>query len=274
MRKKTTKLFKENYIYVSDEEINKNLTTNFIGHNIKYFKTISSTNDKGKELGSDINIIDGTIVISEEQDGGKGRLGRKWSSPKGGIWMSIILRPNITPIHAHKITQIASVALIKTFKQFNIDGKIKWPNDVYVNEKKVSGILTEMKCDMDKISYIIVGIGINVNLDKEDFPSELKYTATSLKIETNKIYNRSILISTLLNNFEKIYLDFIENNNYSEVIKISTENSFILDKDAYLVTSKKKEKVRCIGLDHNGELIVLDHNGNRKNILSGEITFK
>ena len=255
-------------------DINKYLTTRYIGQNIEYFKSLSSTNDKAKLLGNNIDIKDGTTIIAEEQSGGKGRLGRHWSSPKGGLWTSIILRPNIEPTNAHKITQIASAALIKTLKSYGIDVKIKWPNDIYLNNKKICGILTEMKCDMDRINYIIVGVGINVNINSNDIPEELKDTATSLKIETTISYDRNKLLALFLNNFEYLYIDFIEKNIYSEVAEISKTHSLIINKQAFLVTSRGKEKINCIGLDDNGELIVLDENGNKKNILSGEITFK
>ncbi len=255
-------------------DINKYLTTRYIGQNIEYFKSLSSTNDKAKLLGNSIDIKDGTIIIAEEQSGGKGRLGRYWSSPKGGLWLSIILRPNIEPTNAHKITQIASAALIKTLNNYGIDAKIKWPNDIYLNNKKICGILTEMKCDMDRINYIVVGVGINVNINSNNILEELKNTATSLKIETNISYDRNKLLALFLNNFEYLYIDFIEKNIYSEVAEISKTHSLIINKQAFLVTSRGKEKVNCIGLDDNGELIVLDENGNIKNILSGEITFK
>ena len=141
---------------ISTFEINKDLKTNFIAQDIKYYKTLKSTNLTVKETSS--SLSDGSIVISEVQEGGVGRFQRAWTSPFGGIWFSIMLKPNIEPYLASKITIIAAAALIKTLKSMNIDAVIKWPNDIYVNGKKLCGILTEMKCDMDHINYLVVGI--------------------------------------------------------------------------------------------------------------------
>ncbi|MGL5086195.1 MAG: biotin--[acetyl-CoA-carboxylase] ligase, partial [Clostridium sp.] len=154
---------------ISVSKIKLNLTTTNIGQEINYFKTLASTNTSAKELALK-DFPHGTLVVSEVQTSGKGRLGREWTSPNGGIFASFILRPNIEPIYASKITLIAAAAEAITLEAFNISPKIKWPNDLLVNNKKLSGILTEMSCDMDRINYVILGFGINVNLSKADIP--------------------------------------------------------------------------------------------------------
>ena len=162
------------------EEVEEYLTTDFIGRNIYYFDSLSSTNIKAKEIAT--KSKEGTIVIAEEQTKGKGRLGRSWLSPKGkGIWMSIILKPKVAPIKVAKITLIGAAAVNQGLKDIGIKSYIKWPNDIVIDGKKVCGILTEMSCELNMINYCIMGIGINVNLDKEDFSKDLIDTATSLK---------------------------------------------------------------------------------------------
>lgn len=257
---------------ISTFEINKDLKTNFIAQDIKYYKTLKSTNLTVKETSS--SLSDGSIVISEVQEGGVGRFQRAWTSPFGGIWFSIMLKPNIEPYLASKITIIAAAALIKTLKSMNIDAVIKWPNDIYVNGKKLCGILTEMKCDMDHINYLVVGIGLNANLNSEDFSTEIKDIATSIKILQNKPVNRNKLLADFFNNFEPMYKSYIEHLDLSEVYEISKDNSMLINKTAYHVTIRGKEQVTCLGINENLELIIKDSKGNIKNVLSGEITFK
>lgn len=254
---------------IIEKEISDNLTTSFIGKNIKYYNEVTSTNEVAKTLANE--SVDGTLIISEKQFGGKGRLGRVWSSPLGGIWTSIIIKPEIEPINANKITQIAAASLIKVLHKYNVNAKIKWPNDIYINNKKFAGILTEMKCDMDRIHYLIVGIGMNINIS--NFPDEISKIATSIKLETNKEYNRSEFLANFLNEFENLYLDFINHNNFKSSLDICKNNSILLDKDAYLITSNNKEKVHCIGINDDGMLIIKDSKGEIKSVISGEITF-
>lgn len=251
-------------------EISENLNTKIIAKKILHFDEIDSTNIKAKYLANN-NEDDGTLIISEKQIGGHGRFTRPWSSPKGGLWFSLILRPNLEPIYSSKITQIAAAAIITTLKQYNIDALIKWPNDIYVNGKKICGILTEMKCDMDRVNYVIPGIGINVNIPS--FPKELSEKASSLLIETGITFNRPKLLAEILNNFEILYLELIERHNFKPSLDICRNNSLIIDKQAYWVTTAGKQKVTCIGIDDEGALIVKLENGQKKSVISGEITF-
>lgn len=252
-------------------EINKNLNTKFIGKNIFHYSNVTSTNETAKKLAND--AADGSIIISEEQRIGRGRLGRAWTSPKGGIWFSIILKPKIEPIYGSKITQIVAAALVESLKKIDITAQIKWPNDIYVNGRKLCGILTEMKCDMERINYLIVGIGINANIPIDAYPEEVQKIATSLEIEKKSPIDRSKVLCDFLYEFENFYLQLVENNDFSRVIQICRDNSLILDKDAYLITSAGKEKVRCLGLNDDGELIVCDSRGISRSVVSGEITF-
>ena len=158
-------------------------------------------------------------------------------------------------------------------KSLNIESKIKWPNDIYINNKKFAGILTEMKCDMDRVHYLVVGVGMNINIPLENLPEEIRSIATSLMIETGETFNRNHILIKFYNEFEKLYLALVNNNDFSTSLNICRDNSIILNKDAYLITHNNKEKVHCIGIDDNGMLIIKDSLGNTKTVLSGEITF-
>lgn len=249
-----------------------NLKTKIIGRNILHFDSINSTNIKAKELALS-GLADGSLIIAEEQNGGSGRLGRKWISPKGGIWCSLVLRPNIPPIEAPKVTQIAAAAVFKALDDLGIKSTIKWPNDIHIDGQKLCGILVEMKGDMDAIDYLVVGTGINVNIDEEFFGNNIKNIATSLKSKFNKDFDRSKIIAGYLNHFEELYLDFLNDLDLKKTIDTCRANSSIFGKKAKLITYNKEEIVTCLSLSDTGNLIVKDSNGKEKTVLSGEITF-
>lgn len=250
------------------------LKTKFIGQNLIHFEEIDSTNIKAKELAIK-GAENGTIVISETQNLGSGRFNRAWTSPKGGIWFTIILRPELPPNEAPKITQIVAASMHKSLKKFNINTAIKWPNDVLLNDKKICGILSEMKCDMDLVHYLIVGIGLNVNIDSNFFNTdELISKATSLQIEYNQQFKRSEILAEFLNTFEPLYEDFLNNLDISETVSICRENSNLIGKKAKLITYNKEEIVTCVGLSDTGDLIIIDSNNKKRPVISGEISFK
>ncbi|MBU3107621.1 biotin--[acetyl-CoA-carboxylase] ligase [Clostridium gasigenes] len=254
---------------ISLNEIKSNLTTNFMGKELHYFKEVSSTNSTAKDLAIK-DAPNGTLVISEIQTSGKGRLGRVWTSPKGGIWASLILRPDIEPINCPKITLIAAAAEAITLESYNLKPEIKWPNDLLLKNKKFSGILTEMSCDMDRVNYIILGFGINVNLSKEDIPNDLLDKATSLSIECGCNLNRTELLCNYLQNFETLYNEFIFNNSIDKTIDICRKNSMLIGKKIIITSRDKDENVFCIDIATSGELLVRDFLGKERLIFSGE----
>lgn len=254
-------------------EIEGYLKTQFIGRNIHYFQSLSSTNIKAKEIA--LNEPEGTVIIAEEQTKGKGRLGRDWASPKGkGIWMSIILKPNLEPTEVAKLTLIGAAAIHQGLKDISVDSYIKWPNDIIIANKKVCGILTEMSCELNIINYCIMGIGINVNLEVEDFPKELENKATSLKILTGKKINRKLLLGNILNHFEKLYIPFREEGDISKSIEISRANSLLIGKDIRIIRGNNEKKGKALDIDNRGQLIVELENGNIEEIFSGEVSIR
>jgi BirA family transcriptional regulator, biotin operon repressor / biotin---[acetyl-CoA-carboxylase] ligase len=259
---------------LTNSEIKNYLTTKYIGNNIHYFKTIGSTNVKAKELALE-GAFEGTVIISEEQTLGRGRLGRKWISPKyKGIWMSIILRPDINPMYASKVTHIGAAAVSKAAEKMGVKTLIKWPNDIIINNKKVCGILTEMSGEMDKINYIVMGIGINVNISEDEFDDEISEIATSFKVETKKEFVRKELTAKILNNFEELYNEFIEQGTINKTLKICRENSILLGKEARIIKNNKELKVKVLELNDEGELIVQYEDGKIEKVLSGEVSMR
>ncbi|ABK61508.1 MULTISPECIES: biotin--[acetyl-CoA-carboxylase] ligase [Clostridium] len=256
------------------EEVNPYLNTKYIGKDIRYYNTIDSTNTKAKELGT-AGAKEGTVVISEEQTGGRGRLGRQWVSPKfNGIWMSIILKPDIEPMDASKITQIGAAAVCMSINELGLKATIKWPNDIVLNGKKVCGILTEMSGELNKINYIIMGIGINVNIEDEDFPGDIKDIATSIKIESGKKVKRKELVASIFNNFESLYDEFINSETIKRSINICRENSALIGNDIKIIKRNEEVFAKAIGLTEDGELIVEYNDGKVDKIVSGEVSVR
>ncbi|WP_251859947.1 biotin--[acetyl-CoA-carboxylase] ligase [Clostridium sp. Marseille-Q2269] len=255
------------------EEITGLLKTKFIGHNIMHFDSINSTNDKAKKIAS--SEKDGTVIISEEQTLGKGRLGRTWSSSKfKGIYMSIILKPDINTLDVPKITQVAAAAVVTALNNNNIKSYIKWPNDIIVKDKKICGILTEMSGEISKINYVVIGMGVNVNSDKEDLPKDLLFKASSLKIETGRELKRNVLVADIINNFEELYTELIEHNNIATSIQICKDNSILIGKEIRIITRNKERFGKAVGLNSNGELLVQFEDGKIKPLISGEISVR
>ena len=234
---------------LTSEEVSTFLVTNKIGRNIIHYDTINSTNLMAKAKAS-LGEEEGTVIVSEEQTSGKGRMGRSWSSTKyKDIILSIILRPEIDPIHASKVTLIGAAAVLKALQEIGIPPQIKWPNDLILNNKKVCGILTEMSSELNKIHYLIIGIGINVNSDISDFKSELINSATSLKIETNKSVHRKSLMAGVLNNFEILYNELLVTHKIKSSVSICREHSTLLGKDIRIINKNKEQLAKAIELD-------------------------
>ncbi|AKA67453.1 biotin--[acetyl-CoA-carboxylase] ligase [Clostridium scatologenes] len=259
---------------LSFEEISENLTTKYIGKNLFYFESLDSTNTKAKELASK-DAPHGTVVISEEQTSGKGRLGRVFISPKRkGIWISIIMRPDIEPFKVPRITQIGAAAVVNACEAFNIEVQVKWPNDIILNNKKVCGILTEMSGELNKVSYVVMGIGINANLDKEDFPEDLRDKATSISIETGSYIKRKEFVSILINTFEKLYEEFVEENNIKTSVDICRNHSILIGKEIKIINRNEEILAKALDLDENGELIVEFKDGSIHKVFSGEVSIR
>jgi len=264
------------------DELKDYLNTEFIGRNIIHFDELNSTNTYAKSIASDFDG-EGQIVITEKQLSGRGRLGRQWVSQNNkGIWMSIILKPKINIAEVSKITQVAAAAINLGLSFYGVKTEIKWPNDIIINNKKICGILVEMNSEKNistnisedsKINYVVVGIGINVNNDIGGFPEELRETATSKKIETNKEFKRNILVAEILYNFEKLYIA-LNNNDFSKSLDICRKNSYVIGKEINLIKNQEIKEAKALHINDDGELIVMYKDGKTDNIISGEISVR
>ncbi|SHK36311.1 biotin--[acetyl-CoA-carboxylase] ligase [Tepidibacter formicigenes] len=254
---------------LTTEIVKYNLNTNLLGKEVIYCDTIGSTNDYAKEIAK--NAKEGTIIISEEQTKGRGRMGRYWHSIKGdGIWMSIILKPNIYPHEAPFITQIAGASIVSGLKKLGVNSLIKWPNDIIINNKKVSGILTELGAEIDRINYIVVGMGMNVKTI--DFPENVKELATSIKKEGHNL-KRIDILKSIIEEFEHLYLKYIQDKDKSECIKICRENSAVIGKNIYILKGEEKRKAKCVDITEEGNLVIINNNI-KEELISGEVSIR
>jgi len=228
------------------------------------FKTLSSTNDKARYFVA--KSQNNLVVIAERQKKGRGRFDRKWSSELGGLYMTILLKEqNLENIKY--LTFIAAVSVAKTIKKISkLNSKVKWPNDVMVNDKKICGILTETVSRNEK--YALIGIGVNINQKK--FSKNIANEATSLKIETNKNYNINKIIEIIINNFNSLY-KYYNNENYNKIINIWKIYSHTLGKSIKVKTLSGSYIGKAVDIDENCNLILRLNNGGIKKIIEGDI---
>jgi len=190
---------------IEPKKIKNELQTDFIGQEIRYFTEVTSTNDVAKELAIK-GAKEGTIVIAETQSRGRGRQGRKWVSPAGGIWFSLILRPKTYPEDALKLTLMTAAVVAKVVSDmFRLKAEVKWPNDIVINGKKVCGILTETRTKGDIVDFVVIGVGINANINLDSFPKHLRKSLTSLRKELKEDINRKRFLCALLEELEQCY---------------------------------------------------------------------
>lgn len=256
---------------ISGNEIQLGLQTKFIGREVHYEESVTSTNTLALKHAYD-GAPEGAIVVSEEQVSGKGRLGRSWHSPKyTGIWFSIILKPKIPPQQAPQLTLLAAVSVVRGIEvATGLKCDIKWPNDILINGKKTVGILTELQAEADRINAVIIGIGINVNQQLEHFPDDLKGTATSLSIETGTKLNRSMILQAILKELEDLYVDYLENG--FQVVKFLWESYAVsIGKQIKARTLTETIEGKALGITNDGVLLLEDKNGTIHHIYSADI---
>lgn len=210
---------------LTNEEIKEGLRTELIGRRIIYYKTVDSTNSKAREL-AEKGEGEGAVVIAETQTSGRGRTGKRWYSKESkGIWMSLILRPEKAIDSSTLLTSIGCAAVARAIKKQAIEAQIKQPNDIYINGKKVCGLLLELSGEVDRVEYAVLGIGVNVNQNEGDFPAELKGQVTSLRIEAGQNVRRKELLCDILNRFEKMYFSYKESGSCEEAANYCKEHN-------------------------------------------------
>lgn len=256
---------------LSENTLQWGLNTKWIGTEISHKEVTKSTQLVAHQL-AQAGEAHGTIVIADEQTDGRGRLNREWHSTKEkGIWLSMVLRPNLLPYLAPQLTLLTATVLADVIKEHtSIKPQIKWPNDILINNKKVAGILTEMQAEQDTIQYVIIGIGININQIIEDFPKDMQFKATSLKLETNNKINLIDFTQKVLRKYEKTYTYYLRKG-FPYVKEKWESYGFKIGQPIRIKTTKGTWQTTFLGIAEDGALLTKNKDGQTEKIYSAEI---
>ena len=243
---------------------------------IHHYHCIGSTNNELKSMAEE-GAPEGTVIVAEKQEKGRGRLGRDWSSPAGrGIYLSLLLRPPIPPQDTSPLTLLAAVAACTGIRAVlpRLSPGIKWPNDLLLGGRKVCGILCEIKAEMDLVHYLIAGMGINVNTSLAEFPSELQSTATSLRLENGgKAVSRVDVAASILQAYDALYCEYLEEG-AAPVLARWRENNLTLGRRVQIRSQAGSFTGTARELDNNGALLVEGDTGEKKHFSAGEVVFE
>lgn len=252
------------------DDIKARLNTQTIGSEILVFEETASTSDVIEQMAATFSG-EGLVVFAETQSRGRGRHGRAWASPRGkGLWFSVLLRPKLSAMTAARLTVAASVAVTRTVRQFcRVDARIKWPNDVIVNGRKLAGILTETQANRGALKYATLGIGLNINCAREDFPGDLSEVATSLQIETGQPQDRVVLAAQLLASLEEYYR--VAQSDFLAVTNEWAQFCTTLGKQVVVGVGARRIEGQAHALQGDGALLIRKDNGQTESILGGDL---
>ncbi len=257
---------------LNEMRIREYLQTKWLAKKIIYLPVTDSTNTQAKKMGEE-GAEHGTLVVTQCQTAGRGRRGRSWESPEGNVYFTFLLRPEVEISRASMITLVAALAVAKAVDDVTgLDSKIKWPNDVVANGKKLCGILTESSSDLEYINYAVVGIGINVN--QTAFPEEIAETASSLLLETGHTVGRGQLLGVFLNHFEQYYETFIQTEDMSGLRDVYNEKLVNCGREVKIIEKDRERVLKALGIDNDGGLVVENSEGERESIISGEVSVR
>ena len=253
-------------------ELSSGLSTVRIGRRIITHDELESTNDTAFRLAEE-GAAEGTVVVAETQLRGKGRMGRRWSSPPGvNLYCSIILRPPIIPMQAAQLTLCSAVAVSRSIERVTqLKPVIKWPNDVLLNRKKAAGLLNEMSAETEKVNFIILGIGININMTLEQFPEGLRHPATSLFLETGSHVDRCAVAKALLESLDELYDTFLSQG-YRPIREEWLQRSNVLGQRVRVDMNDRAMLGTVTGIDEYGALLLQLPDGMTEKILAGDVT--
>ena len=248
--------------------------TKIVGRDIRVFEQTTSTNDVIEKLARD-GVKEGAVVFAESQTKGRGRLGRTWMSPaRKGLWFSVLLRPDLRPQETTRLTVASAAALRRAIQsETGLDPEIKWPNDILIRGKKVAGILTELSAELDRVKHVILGIGVDVNLGANEFPAELRKTATSLKIETGKAISRPELATAILRELDHDYAR-VCGNFFADVADEWEAHCTTIGRAVTIQIGGRRMSGRAESLDDDGALLLRTEHGHLERITGGDVTLE
>jgi BirA family biotin operon repressor/biotin-[acetyl-CoA-carboxylase] ligase len=256
----------------ADDLISRLGKTKVIGRDIRVFQETTSTNDVIEKLAHD-GVKEGVVVFAESQTRGRGRLGRKWLSPaKRGLWFSVLLRPDLHPQETTQLTVASATALRRAIESHTgLKPEIKWPNDILVHGRKAAGILTELSAELDQVKYVILGIGVDVNLNPGDFPAELRKLATSLKAELGKPVLRPELAVAILRELDHDYAR-IAAGHFTDVADEWEAHCITIGHNVVIRTGERQIRGRAEALGEDGTLLLRTDHGHLERIGGGDLT--
>lgn len=253
------------------EELRSGLDTRIVGRELVFFDLTDSTNSRARELG-DGGHPEGTVVIADQQTLGKGRLGRQWVSPPGvNLYASLLLRPPILPYDGPQLTFISAVAVAWAIRDSSgLAPTVKWPNDILLRGKKVAGLLNEMNAETEGVRYIILGIGVNLNMAASQFPADLRYPATSVALETGASVSRLAFTRILFRHLDDLYLTYLKEG-FAPVIKAWEGLCDLVGRQVEVDCQSRILRGTVTGLDSDGALLVRSAGGVEERILAGDV---
>jgi BirA family biotin operon repressor/biotin-[acetyl-CoA-carboxylase] ligase len=245
-----------------------------VGREIHVFQETTSTNDVAARLARG-GALEGAVVFAESQTKGRGRMGRSWISPAGkGLWFTVLLRPDLPPQGTTQLTVAAATALSRAITlQTGIVPEIKWPNDLLIRGRKIAGILTEMRAELDRVQEVLLGIGMDVNLEPGDFADGLRRIATSLRIETGQKVNRAELAVAVLRELDRDYQAVMEGR-FERLAEQWQERCSTLGCQVAIRFGDRVIRGRAESLDNDGALLVRGLHGHLERIVGGDVTLE
>jgi BirA family biotin operon repressor/biotin-[acetyl-CoA-carboxylase] ligase len=261
-------------VLLADDLLARLGKTRAIGRDIRVFEQTTSTNDVIEKLARD-GVREGVAVFAETQTRGRGRLGRRWISPRRkGLWFSILLRPALRPQEVTQLTVASATALRRAIEQqTGLPAEIKWPNDILIGGKKVAGILTELSAEPDRVRHVILGIGVDVNLNPGEFPPELRKQATSLKIEAGRAIARAELATAILQELDADYAR-IGSGGFAQVADEWEAHCQTIGRNVTIQVGERRLRGRAESLDDDGALRLRTEHGHLERITGGDVTLE
>jgi BirA family biotin operon repressor/biotin-[acetyl-CoA-carboxylase] ligase len=245
-----------------------------IGRDIRVFQETSSTSDILEKLARD-GVRDGVVVFAESQSRGRGRHGRSWVSPMAkGLWFSVLLRPPLRPQAVTRLTVAAAAALARAIRtELPLRPEIQWPNDVMIHGRKVAGVLTELSGDLDSVRHVVLGIGINVNVDAEDFPTSVRETATSIKMALGRPADRASLAARILRELDALYAHVLDDR-FAAIAEEWSAQCSTLGRNVTVHSGRRRISGKAETLDEEGALLVRTEHGHLERVTGGDLTLE